>query len=606
MENRKNLNKKSRERESRREVSLGEGNAGCSAAGADDGRLHTLPHAHQGLAGNSSGQTAPMVDPPWVLHNTEEVEIVDSTVSEPLVVDLTDQFVRIFTKTSFNSFEDFEDTFNQFKRETGSVFRIKSSSSVAYENSRRKKHFIPDRFKFVSVRYCCVHYGQPKIAGQGIRVKQRYLPCGCECLLSVSYSRGALVISQAVMQHNHEVSNDMAPYYAINRRITNRELREVADVIELIPSSRALQHFLQEHFHRPTTLQDAKNIKARLKALQVSHATKLSAVQSIKSDTAAQETKEENFEESDSVLVEDMEEEVVLDDLDNAKPDQPQQEKDHQQVEQEQSLQPKWKEKVINEIKSKLSDLIHFCDTNVFWERISVINKIIECWENGDNFDVHYASENVYNKQHTVANTETELSQIDCWSSSRQEKMSSSRGRDKRTPGVHVPSALLNSSESQMNFMLPVLSGTNMQFLPASLSGDSLKLVLPHRDNRVSNSASIQKKHPGRPRKNHLKVPVKKRKQLECSEKASSLHNHTSTCNKKRNEENSMRTSLGQAKQPIIMSVAKENSLEMCDQAMEVEIEISGDIVNVKHIKLEPLECHEVDVTDNVHQRGNH
>lgn len=68
---------------------------------------------------------------------------------------------------------EFEKLFNKFKAETGSVFRIKSSCSIAYENSRRKKHFIPSRFKFVTVRYCCVHYGQPKVAGQGIRTKQR-------------------------------------------------------------------------------------------------------------------------------------------------------------------------------------------------------------------------------------------------------------------------------------------------------------------------------------------------------------------------------------------------------------------------------------------------
>ena len=68
---------------------------------------------------------------------------------------------------------EFERLFNRFKAETGSVFRIKSSCSVAYENSRRKRNFIQSRFKFVTVRYCCVHYGHPKMAGQGIRTKQR-------------------------------------------------------------------------------------------------------------------------------------------------------------------------------------------------------------------------------------------------------------------------------------------------------------------------------------------------------------------------------------------------------------------------------------------------
>ncbi|KAG7159520.1 uncharacterized protein LOC121877326 [Homarus americanus] len=573
-----------------------------------------------------------VVETSWVMEETNtttttgapvevEVEIDDTTgeehANQDYVVDLAHHFDRVFAHTTFNSFKEFEDLFNQFKKETGSVFRIKSSCSVVYENSRRKKHFIPARFKFVSVKYCCVHYGQPKIAGQGIRTKQRYLPCGCECVLSLSYNRGALVISQANMQHNHEVSNEMAPYYAINRRISNSELRQVTDVIELISSSRELQQFLQEHFNRPITLQDAKNIRARLKALQMNQMTNSgSAVRSLKSDPKTQDVEEEDgCDGRDNNDIEIVDEKIGMDDVNDVSdenilhPEQEHHQPPHQHIEGQQPLQPKWKEKVINEVNAKLIDLMHSCETNVFWERISVINQVIECWENGDNFDVHYASENVYTSEEQIIKKEPELTQSGCWGSDLQQRRGATRGRPRKTPAVNISESLENSSESHMNFMLPVLSGSNMQFLPASLNGESLKLILPQNENKVvqSKPTAIQKRRPGRPRKNHIKFPAKSEEEMGKmssaqmpSDNPSSLTNYPST-------NSSSRSSVGHVNQPIIMSVTKENTPDMCDQAMEVEIEIDGDLVNVKHVKLEPLEYHEVDVADNsLHQLGEH
>ncbi|XP_071540612.1 uncharacterized protein [Panulirus ornatus] len=589
-----------------------------------------LDRDHDNSAQGSKGQVEPGVDvmeDQWVLQNTgtpEEVEIEESPGTEhteSYVVDLTEHFNRIFAQTTFNSFQEFEELFNQFKRETGSVFRIKSSCSVTYENSRRKKHFIPARFKFVSVKYCCVHYGQPKIAGQGIRTKQRYLPCGCECVLSVSYNRGALVISQATMQHNHEVSNEMAPYYAINRRISNSELKQVADVIELMPSSRALQQFLQEHFHRPTTLQDAKNIRARLKALHTRQTTNLSAVRSIKSDPIMQaEEEEDDSDERGRIEVEDMGEDIVMEDYQDEKlfSQQEEQQKSQQQQDQRPSPQPRWKEKVINEIKAKLSDLMHSCDTSIFWERISVINKVIECWENGDNFDVHYASENDLNSEEGLfVKKEPDLNQRNGGRSSLHQRRGALQGRSKKIQAVNASTSLGSSSDSHMKFMLPVLSGSDMQFLPASLKGESLKLMLPHKENNAQGkSPNIQKRRPGRPRKNPVRYLEQRHVGLDelspqtFQTKINSFKSYATAVNNTRVgtvEQKSIKSNVSHVKQPIVMSVTRGNSVDMCDQAMEVEIEVDGDMVNVKQVKLEPLEYHEVDVTDNIlHQLGEH
>lgn len=421
------------------------------------------------------------------------------------------------------------------------------------------------------------------------------------------------------MQHNHEVSNEMAPYYAINRRISNSELKQVADVIELMPSSRALQQFLQEHFHRPTTLQDAKNIRARLKALHMRQTTNLIAVKSIKSDPLMQEEEEEDdSDERGRIEVEDIGEDIVMEEYHDEKIfcQQVEQHQSQQQQEQRQSPQPRWKEKVINEIKAKLSDLMNSCDTNIFWERISVINKIIECWENGDNFDVHYASENIHNNEEdSFVKKDPELVQRSFGHSSLHQRRGSLPGRTKKTQAVNAAAALAGSSDSHMNFMLPVLSGSDMQFLPASLKGESLKLMLPYNGNKDQSKPSVQKRRPGRPRKHPMKYPEQRQGGLDELSSPQNFQAKTtirscatavsrSVCTV---EQSSIKSSMSQVKQPIVISVTRGNSDDMCDQAMEVEIEIDCDRVTVKQVKQEPLEYHEVDVTENIlHQLGEH
>lgn len=229
-------------------------------------------------------------------------DIMENNSTTEIVADLTQEFNRIFKKRYFQSFSEFEKLFIQFKEETGSVFRIQKSCSVEYENSRRKKYLIPEGFKFASIKYCCVHYGQPKITGVGVRSKKQYLPSGCNCLLSLGYNRGGLFISYVNMLHNHHVSSQMAPSYAINRHIDNNELQEIADDVDLMPSSRALQQYLIDYFERPITLQDAKNVRARI--------TRLKSLQSViktekqERDSSIMEENGENaFEEIDTLEI---------------------------------------------------------------------------------------------------------------------------------------------------------------------------------------------------------------------------------------------------------------------------------------------------------------
>lgn len=379
------------------------------------------------------------------------------------------------------------------------------------------------------------------------------------------------------MRHNHEVSNKIAPYYAINRRITKHELKQVADVIAVMPSSRALQYFLKERFRRPMTLQDAKNTRARLKTMQLkqAHTESIRVVPSIKAIPQI-------HNESDGRTVLEIKEEVA-DDNDSFEDD------GKQVTQQEEKCELAMKSKALSEIVTTFSELMNSCDTSVFWERVAVMSKVMECWENGENLDIHYTSE--YNNDNLDLGSSK--SDINCMQGRTQQYM--------RIPQDTPNESNCNSSvaqqgvaNQQMKVLLPILSGT-MHFVPASIhasSASSVKLMLPQDETKpVSKSDNVVKRPRGRPRKKDSTssqvIPKKKLTEYITYQNKSRSSDMGHVKNGSDSKENESRRSVNNLNDssdfdfysgmPFISCITKEPGLDITDQALEVEIEINDD-----------------------------
>ncbi|XP_063844092.1 uncharacterized protein LOC135090878 isoform X1 [Scylla paramamosain] len=555
----------------------GEDNIHVGNEGGSDHNVETSPPIHLGNVGVKLENEGRVEGPAGLLETVEEVveapweEIAGPDLSQAYVVDLTQQFNRIFVQTSFNSFKEFEKLFNKFKAETGSVFRIKSSCSVAYENSRRKRNFIPSRFKFVTVRYCCVHYGHPKMAGQGIRTKQRYLPCGCEAMLSVSYNCGALVISQANMRHNHDVSCEMAPFYAINRRITNAELKEVADVVEVMTNSRALQHFLRVQFRRATTLQDAKNVRTRVKAMKTTQSDTTKSPGSDEEEEEEEEPDEDIIMDSTAQDVHFRKKEEVVRKIDRSECDywgeatipKTAKRQEYQQQyqegemiaevereEQEPELEPDMRREVLGEIRTRLFSVMENCNPRVFKERVSVIEKLIEGWENNNPVHVQYLEKSNF-KARTIENAH-------CINTSLE-----------RIENKNDRNANSFTSFDSLNVALPVMEMKGeSQFFPIQVN-KKLAIVEHKSQPRVINMMEITNEN--------SPITNNKTRNIQCSMERENCKNGE--------------------RRPVVLSIVK-GFVGGCDQALEVEIEVDGEVAKVKAVKREPLDYYEVNVGD--------
>ncbi|CAI5446149.1 unnamed protein product [Caenorhabditis angaria] len=117
----------------------------------------------------------------------------------------TDELIH--SNSSFNSFANFEQTFNLWKRQYLHPFRVASSEAL-----REPDGTINQVFKYRYVVYHCAHYGEPRMRGVGKRPNQNYLPCGCRAMLRLNYSftEKCLKITTLNPIHNdHEVSYHM-------------------------------------------------------------------------------------------------------------------------------------------------------------------------------------------------------------------------------------------------------------------------------------------------------------------------------------------------------------------------------------------------------------
>ena len=178
-------------------------------------------------------------------------------------MDTSSAFQEIFICDSFDTFEEFEIMFEEFQLQTGSVFRVKSSSSVQTENKRIRQKY-PECLKYASVTYVCVHYGQARLLGRNVRVKQSYLACGCEAKVSLCIRKNKLTFTQKYLIHNHNVSPELQQNYPKYRRLTDEEFHQVKDMVKVVAPSK-LTSYIRERFSKNVTVGDICNMKRRRK-----------------------------------------------------------------------------------------------------------------------------------------------------------------------------------------------------------------------------------------------------------------------------------------------------------------------------------------------------
>ncbi|KAE9548122.1 hypothetical protein FO519_008669 [Halicephalobus sp. NKZ332] len=130
--------------------------------------------------------SSPQPEPPIPLPSTD--------LEEPVTIELG---------AKFNSFAHFESVFKPWMNKYYHPFRVASSEQMRHPNGT------PDpRYRYRYIVYHCVHYGNPRMRGNGKRPNQSYLPSGCKAMLRLNfnYHENKLRITSLTTEHkNHEI-----------------------------------------------------------------------------------------------------------------------------------------------------------------------------------------------------------------------------------------------------------------------------------------------------------------------------------------------------------------------------------------------------------------
>ncbi|CDS37094.1 conserved hypothetical protein [Echinococcus multilocularis] len=138
---------------------------------------------------------------------TTDVTCCDDTINavatgvddEPVMADLTKEFLQTFENRSFDSFQDLLSHMNAFMKATGSNYVMR--------NTVRFPKDYPNAGKLVyrSIAFECYHFGT-YTSYATIRRKQRTVKIGCRSKIYFCCKGDRLQVGSYQIKHNHEVS----------------------------------------------------------------------------------------------------------------------------------------------------------------------------------------------------------------------------------------------------------------------------------------------------------------------------------------------------------------------------------------------------------------
>ena len=97
--------------------------------------------------------------------------------------------------TRFESFPQFQEALEELKRNGSHPLRVYNSQSAEdYNKKRVSKKFFTERVDAEKIKYTyysvrCVHYGDTRHRGNGIRPNQQSFSLGCKAKITISYDR---------------------------------------------------------------------------------------------------------------------------------------------------------------------------------------------------------------------------------------------------------------------------------------------------------------------------------------------------------------------------------------------------------------------------------
>uniref|UniRef100_M4BEC6 Uncharacterized protein n=1 Tax=Hyaloperonospora arabidopsidis (strain Emoy2) TaxID=559515 RepID=M4BEC6_HYAAE len=146
-------------------------------------------------------------------------------------------YVPAFEPLTFDTWDEFIQTWNGYMSRTKTMYRRRSSSTTTYWNSKHKfkKYPVPEDFKYATMAYWCTHGCIQPSRGHGVRthLHNRYTGCSARITADVVFEmvagdpskvRWLVRVRNQIAQHNHRISDEIYNCYTNNSSVPDELL----------------------------------------------------------------------------------------------------------------------------------------------------------------------------------------------------------------------------------------------------------------------------------------------------------------------------------------------------------------------------------------------
>ena len=120
------------------------------------------------------------------------------------------------------------------------------------------------QYTYYSVR--CVHYGQPRRRGKGLRPIQRPFSFGCQAKTTLAYNKrlNCVVVRECELHHNHRTGEEIYRHYPSARRLSKDEEKDITEILGLKANSKHIRDLIVR-YGKFVTLKDIQNLKTKVR-----------------------------------------------------------------------------------------------------------------------------------------------------------------------------------------------------------------------------------------------------------------------------------------------------------------------------------------------------
>ena len=187
-----------------------------------------------------------------------------------LALTMADKFVL---GKSFSSFSDVESALNELKKDGKHPLRVFNSQKCEHYNQKRLSRKYPgeavdaSKFQYTYYSVRCVHYGEGRCRGKGLRPVQRSFSLGCQAKITLSYNKGlkSLVVSECNLDHNHRIGEEIFRHYPSARKLSRDEEKHVSEILGLKANSKHVHDLIVKKYGKFVSLKDIQNLKTKVR-----------------------------------------------------------------------------------------------------------------------------------------------------------------------------------------------------------------------------------------------------------------------------------------------------------------------------------------------------